>query len=151
MAAWAYVLTGFLFFSFAVLLTLAFAFSYQHVHCVGDKRIICWADWTCSENGGTNVLREYFDKGYASKCLFGSNPNDCNCGANGTTSPPTDDSDLGYYRNVVGGDNSQPNPYNPGTVQPYSANGYNTPDTYNTSPQNLCGNVYPVPVNNNSN
>lgn len=152
MAAWAFVLGGFLSLSLVILITLALAFSYQHLHCTGDKRIICWADWTCAENGGTNVLREYFTA-YSNKCLFDSTPEKCNCGSNGNPQAPPlgDASDLGYHATVVAGagaNNSQTNPYSTtgDMVKPYNAAGYTDNGTYNNSNQNICGNAYPVPV-----
>lgn len=152
MAVWAFVLGGFLSLSLVVLITLALAFSYQNIHCIGDKRIICWADWTCTEDGQVNVLREYFSS-YSDKCLFGSTPEKCNCGSNGNpvAPPPGDTSDMGYHASVVAGggvNNVQDNPYSSTNekVAPYNPTGYGSNDTYNNSNQNLCGNAYPVPV-----
>lgn len=128
---WVYIVGALLTVSLLFFVSFAIIFSFQKLHCTADRRILCWADWTC--NGATpsspsiNTFINHFEP-YANKCLFGNTcevepdlVNHINGGWTGTNVPSTT------------------NPYTGG-----STNVYNTQYPASDSPQNMFGSAYPA-------
>lgn len=124
MQLWTVIVGSLMILMLLVFCSMAIVFNYQRINCIGDKRVLCWADWYCPNDGtppGIFVLREYFLP-YANKCLFGAT---CDC--DGLGYQDTLDNKPGYANNIDVYGAPQPSGFG----------------IYSNDNQNMCGSNYP--------